>query len=168
MPETLLSETTIHLFGRVVTDLKLDTRAYGKGAVARAIKEVGKPTIARIYAFAFQNEYFDLASPALFVVDGPGVPVNQKLMDPTGLAGAPPQLNPDLMVWTPERHDMSIRLDIMAGSFDRILLDYELADEGLQDFVRGSNGIGVPSNLGGGNLTRRRPRRGRRWRADED
>jgi hypothetical protein len=165
MPETLLSETTIHLFGRVVTDLKLDTGPWGAGAVANAVK-AGKPEIARIYAFAFQNEYFDLASPALFVVQGAGTKVNQGLMDPTGFAGSPPNINPDLMYWTVERNDMSIRLDIMAGSFDRILLDYELAEGGLQDFVRGSNGVGAPSNLTP-NLSGR-PRRGRRWRGDDD
>ncbi len=164
MPETLLSETTIHLFGRAVTDLTLNTKAYANasGAVANAIK-AGKPTIARIYAFAFQNEYFDLASPALFIVQGAGVAVNQASMDLTGYAGSPPNLNPDLRVWTHERSDLSIRLDIMAGSFDRILLEYELAEGGLQDFVRGSSELGRPSNLGG-----RRPRRGRRWRSDDE
>jgi hypothetical protein len=107
MPETLLSETTIHLFGRVVTDLTLDTGAYKdmSGAVASAIKG-GKPTIARIYAFAFQNEYFELASPALFVVQGEGAAVDQTRMDPTGFAGSPPVLNPELRVWTHERNDL--------------------------------------------------------------
>jgi hypothetical protein len=165
MPETILSETTIHLFGRAVTDLTLNTEAYANngGAVANALK-AGNPTIARIYAFAFQNEYFDLASPALFIVQGEGAPVDQGSLDLTGYAGSPPTLNPDLRVWVHERNDLSVRLDIMAGSLDRILLDYELAEGGLQDFVRGTAGVGAPSNLSGG----RRPRRGRRWRSDED
>ena len=30
----------------------------------------------------------------------------------------------------------------MAGTFARVLLDYELADTGLQDFVRGGNELG--------------------------
>ena len=63
-----------------------------------------------------------------------------------------------------DRDDVSVRLDVMTGSVDRILLDYELAEEGLQDFVRGGAELGMPANLSGG----RRPRRGRRWRSDDD
>ena len=45
---------------------------------------------------------------------------------------------------------MSVRLDVMTGSFERILLDVELAEEGLQDFVRGGAELGQPSTSAAG------------------
>lgn len=159
MPENLLSETTVHLFGRAVDDLKLDTGSYGSGVIADAVK-TGR-TLARIYAFSFQNEFFDLTSPALFLVPGDGQTVKDTL-DLTGLARIPDELNPTLTVWTVERGDLTIRLDVMAGTYDSVLLDYELADEGLQSFVRGGEALGTPAPMGVGGKRRRR------WRSDND
>ena len=90
--------------------------------------------------------------------------VDEDLDRPDRLAGSPATLNPDLSVWTVDRDDLSVRLDIMTGSFDRILLDYELAEDGLQDFVRGGSELGTAVE------PRRRaaPRRGRRWRSDDE
>jgi hypothetical protein len=161
MPENLLSETTVHLFGRAVDDLTLDTGSYGTGLIADAVKR-GR-TLARIYAFSFQNEFVDLTSPALFLVPGEGSKVEETL-DGTGLARIPDELNPTLTVWTVERGDLTIRLDVMAGTFDSVLLDYELADDGLKSFVRGGEALGTPSPMGLGGGKRRR----RRWRSDDE
>lgn len=160
MPENLLSETTVHLFGRAVDDLKLDTKSYGSGVIADAVKS-GK-TLARIYAFSFQNEFFDLTSPALFLVPGAGEKVEETL-DLTGLARIPDELNPTLTVWRVERGDLTIRLDIMAGSFNRVLLDYELAETGLQDFVRGGGQLGTPTAV-----SSRGRSRSRGWRSEDE
>lgn len=163
MSETLLSEATVHLFGRESEDLKLDVSKYGdRSGLARALKRAD-PRLARIYAFVFQNEYFDLASPALFVVDGPGEPVEPDRLASTGLAATPPDLSEDLTVWQQERGDLTIRLDVMTGSFDRVLLDYELADIGLQDFVRGGSQLGTPTAVNA--RARRRPRG---WRSEDE
>jgi hypothetical protein len=153
--ETLKSESTIWLFGRVVTDLELKNPPHA-----------GKK-LARIYGFVFHNEYFDLGAPALFIVDDNGVPVkkndNAANAAATGL-GVMPRIAKDLTIWEHDILDESSRLDVMTGTFDRILLDVELAEEGMQDFVRGGNGVGLPTNLS----ARTRPRRGRRWRSDDD
>ena len=50
----------------------------------------------------------------------------------------------------------------MTGSFDRILLDHELAEDGLQGFVRGGGQVGQPSRGGRGRGRRRR------WRSDDE
>jgi hypothetical protein len=162
MSETLLSEATVHLFGRESADLKLDVSEYDdRSALGRALKK-RDPRLARIYAFVFQNEYFDLASPALFVVDGPGEAIEPDRLASTGLAATPPDLSEDLFVWRQERGDLTVRLDIMAGSFDRVLLDYELADSGLESYVRGGKELGMPGPLGA------RAARRRRWRSDDE
>ena len=64
-------KSTIHLFGQVVEGLKIDRRPPGDGRTRRRALE-GWRTIARVYAFAFQNEYVELASPALFIVRDSG------------------------------------------------------------------------------------------------
>ena len=170
MPETLRSEATIHLFGRAMTDLVLAPVPHDPGPVgalltrasSKAPKQEPQGTIARIYAFAFQNEYVELASPALFVLYGRGSQVGANpVLDRAGLSRLPDTLNPDLWVWTVERDDTTVRLDVMAGTFNRVLLDYELADTGLQDFARGGSQLGTPTAVS----SRRRPRR---WRSDDD
>ena len=66
MPETLLSEPKIVLFGRLMDDLALKPGDYkpNHGAVAGLLRSEDA-RIARIYSFAYQNELVDLASPAL-------------------------------------------------------------------------------------------------------
>jgi len=165
MPETLLSEPKIVLFGRLMDDLALKPGDYkpNHGAVAGLLRSEDA-RIARIYSFAYQNELVDLASPALFVVNGEGTSVDGKV-ETQGLAHVLCGMAEDLRCWSVDRDDVSVRLDVSTGSYRRILLDYELADEGLQDFVRGSAGVGAPANLTGSG---RRPRRGRRWRSEDD
>jgi hypothetical protein len=175
MPENLICDGTIHLFGRKSDDLTLSTATYGNGAVATAVSHaVTKAdaaatkgdkgqTIARIYAFAFQNEFFELASPALFIVSNHKGKVGAgPTLDFTGLSRTPANLNPELDVWTVERDDLTVRLDIMAGTFTRVLLDYELAESGLQDFVRGGKQLGTPTAVSS------RTRRPRGWRSDDE
>ena len=162
--ESLLAESTVLLFGREITDNGLVEGAHAdsSGAIAELLK-ADDATIARVYSFAYQNEFFDLASPALFVVRGKGTAVEGNL-DSTGLSRIEGTLAAGLSYWPVDRDDVTVRLDVMTGSVARILLDYELAEEGLLDFVRGGSELGLPSNLGGG----RRPRRGRRLRSDDD
>ena len=190
--ESLVSDSTIYLFGRPIDDLQLarDPEIYNTGPDAPPLARrspnhcvvdqlLSKDArIARIYAFSFQNEFFELARPALFVVNGDGDDPLRDEKDPggvwerrqygyplglTGLSQSGGGLATELRVWAYDRDDFSVRLDIMTGPFGRILLDYELAEDGLQNFVRGGGQLGQPSPLG----TRGRGRRGR-WRSDDD
>lgn len=162
--ETLISEATIYLFGRLMTDIKLVPGAVAAGTPTSAATALAAPNaeLARIYAFSFQGEYVSLASPAMFVVNGKGTPVTPAVAD-TGLAIFPTTLAipKDLLYWPHERDDVTVRLDIMAGTFGRVLLDYELADTGLQDFARGGSQLGTPTAVG-------RTRRPRGWRSNDE
>jgi hypothetical protein len=239
LPETLLSDSTIYLFGRVMTDIQFVGRerpsaaAEARNAQAPAeggdeqepseedeewadptmVKDPyrigdGRPLrrrhpnrlladqlmspdarLARIYAFSFQNEFFELVKPAIFVVNGNGViPLrsqndrrNEFPDDPggprgdereqreygsplglTGLAQIGGNLATELRVWAYDRDDYSLRLDMMTGTFDRILIEHEFAEEGLQGFVRGGASLGTPTGV---SSRRRRPRG---WRSDDD
>lgn len=206
LPETLVGDSTIYLFGRVMDDIRLvvpedvyrigEEYKPGEGEPRRlrrrspnhlVVDQLRSPgaLIARIYAFSFQNEFFEMVRPALFVVNGEGeTPLrsDDDLQDDdmverrgdertqrdysfplglTGLASMGGNLATEIRVWAVDRDDFSVRLDIMTGSFDRILIEHEFAEEGLQGFVRGGGELGRPSPSG-------RRGRGRRWRSDDD
>src|ERR1700691_5227586 len=97
--ETLLTPSSIKLFGRVVSSLKYinDTAGSGLGAnkfLQRQLELEGNkdnpPTLARIYAFRFEGEYYQLPRPPIFFVHGLGAPVgrwaNPSTMTQAGLA----------------------------------------------------------------------------------
>lgn len=185
--ESLLSDSTVWLFGRTLDDIRLvpdpadRSAAYnvrdegtrgapgtgerrsrpGSFVLAQLLTE--SAGFARIYAFSYQNEIFDLAKPALFVVNGDGERI-RKRVGVTGAARFDHYVAMDLRVWAYDRADFSVRLDVMTGTFDRILIDYELGEDAIVDFTRGGADFGRPSP-GGGRGARRR---GRRWRSDDE
>ncbi len=92
MPETLLTSSTVLLYGRVLADLRFTYRdpRPGEGGNpeqeekdAPPVRESGNnfleaqlrhegAALARIYGFSFEGCYYDLARPAIFLVHGPG------------------------------------------------------------------------------------------------
>ena len=97
MPESLMSPSSIKLFGRIVEGIKLDAPpvAPGLGAnnflLQRQLSNGDNPpTLARIYAFSFEGAYYELPRPPIFLVHGSGTPVgnwaNPSTMDQAGVA----------------------------------------------------------------------------------
>ena len=178
LPESLLTDSTIWLFGRVLEDLTLrnaeaSRQAYaGRSSVTQLLRDellAEDARIARIYAFSFQNELFDLVKPALFLVNGGGEDLERaRASAPVralGLNVLEEFLAADLRGWAYDREDVSVRMDVMTGPLDRILLDYELTDDGFQPFsARGGAELGRPAPMG----NRRRGKRSRRWRAEDE
>jgi len=91
---------------------------------------------ARIYGFSYEGVYYDLPRPALFLVHGTGVPVTEAFPgvgtpararapgEPslTGVAAADFQFVDDLLVWSYDKFDYTIRLDVETGMFEDVLL----------------------------------------------
>lgn len=146
MPETLLSPSNLLLYGRLVQDLAIRRVAHNPAAGPRVggnallDAQLGRPDaeFARIYGFSYEGHYYDLAKPALFLVHGPGEIAEERVGAGAPADGAPvttdrtgvdtqddahPQ---DMRVWSYDKGDFSIRLDIETGPFDQILLDMEL------------------------------------------
>ena len=159
MPETLLTPTGIKLFGRVESSLTLSKPVPGSNPsnpkanptgfigsnnfLAQQLNDANS-TLARIYGFSYEGHYYDLPKPALFVVHGPGTPVDVGARDRTtvdtsgvvakewefsstpGTPGSGPAAaavgTPDLMMWEYDKGDFSLRLDIESGPFEQILL----------------------------------------------
>jgi hypothetical protein len=94
--ETLLTPSSIKLFGRVVDSLKYhnDTAGTGLGANKFLQKQLelegnkdNPPTLARIYAFSFEGAYYELPRPPIFLVHGSGTHVGS-WADPSTMAQA--------------------------------------------------------------------------------
>jgi hypothetical protein len=92
---------------------------------------------ARIYGFSYEGTYYDLPRPVLFLVHGPGVLASQSRaggpgnVNParapsraslTGVAAADFALADDLMVWSYDKADYTIRMDVDTGMFEDLLL----------------------------------------------
>lgn len=107
--------------------------------------------LARIYAFSYEGHYYDLAKPALFLVHGDGeraemradaqprAAVAPEQADLTGVATEDYSYSEDIRVWSYDKGDFSIRLDIQTGPFDQILLDAELDAERMRSYFGGAN-----------------------------
>jgi hypothetical protein len=104
---------------------------------------------ARIYGFSYEGSYFELASPTLFLVHGEGELVTPKNEPPeqgsraptdpsrTGVAAAEFQFSNDMRVWSYDKADFTVRMDVETGMLEQVLLDaYFGGDEGA--FVSGS------------------------------
>ncbi len=176
MSETLLSPSNLLLFGHVVEDLQIrapsaqdkrgdprhgpfpQPRGGTPGQLERQL-QAEDANFARIYGFAFEGLYRVLPRPALFLVHGPGLEAGQVMsrlhLPQDAPAGSPPQAagaghvlpQPDgLMVWSYDKADYSIRLDIRSGMFEQLLLDPSGAAEARGMSVHGMSVRGMSVN----------------------
>jgi hypothetical protein len=159
--ETLLSMSAVYMFGRLVSDLQLvkpddedAERSPRNGANAFLQRQLrdDHANIARVFYFSFEGALFELARPALFLVHGPGLPVDTapaENADIDLLAKTPPRMTrtglgwqfgsfaSDMKVWVYDKGDFSMRLDVDTGPLEQILLAAE-SGSGAMGF---SNGV---------------------------
>jgi len=103
------------------------------------------PFIARIYGFSYSGTYYELPDPVYFLVHGEGASVTEARTsqlgivrrarapgDPsrTGLAAADFQFAEDVKVWSYDKADYTIRMDVESGMFEDVLLDPFFSGDG--------------------------------------
>ena len=160
MTESLLSISNILLFGRRVEDLAVVAPSADAGGEARGRggrrKQGRSSTIeqqmdgaifARIYGFSFDRTYYDLPQPCLFLVHGEGQPATGSSRGGAGAteggaargagrrseaaaAAAHFESPDDLRVWSYDKADFTIRMDVQTGTFEQVLLDALFDEEG--------------------------------------
>jgi hypothetical protein len=153
--ETLLSPSNILLYGRTLSDLTFTHQPPGDAIPTSGDNEPPRlgdnnflqkqlaagANFARIYAFAYEGHYYDLPKPVIFLVHGAGTP-SDGFTKPTGVAQKsahePPSVShvgaaktsvdstDDLMVWSYDKSDISLRLDTESGKLEDILLEATL------------------------------------------
>lgn len=141
MAETLLSFSEVLIYGRVLEDLEYKAKSNnGQGNNKHLEKQLGdegnnKAQFAKIYGFAYEGTYYDLPEPVIFLVHGNGkevakanVPDDNASRAPKnpsigGVAAADYQVADDIRVWNYDKSDQTMRMDVMAGQFEQVLLD---------------------------------------------
>jgi hypothetical protein len=130
-----------------------------KGANRQLESQLGLSAhFARIYGFSYEGRYYDVERPCIFIVHGKGELVNLEETDPpgdpqdsraprptylTGLAAAGFDFADGLRVWSYDKADYSIRMDVETGMFEDILLDAVIGNDGDGLDARGMNARGM-------------------------
>jgi len=137
MRETLLSSSSIKLFGRPLAGLtwsKPEGSSLGaQGFLKEAFKADGAQ-LAMIYGYSYQGQYQALMQPALFLVHGAGSSTSGGKTASMGLIAKDFEFESDIVFWDYDRADFSLRLDIDSGPLERILLEAEQQDGGMPYF----------------------------------
>ena len=147
--ETLLSTSAVYLFGRLVSDLavvgktdpddELRPARMGANKFLQNQLRLKRAGFARIFFFSFEGGLFELARPALFLVQGAGIHADSPPADDPnfsglsrsagkvprcpGLAWQSGSFASDMKVWVYDKGDLSMRLDAESGTLEHILLD---------------------------------------------
>lgn len=132
-------------------------------------------SLARIMTFSYQNQMFDLVRPAIFLVHGLGTDVEfvaeaggdglylrrmPTFTERSGMVGQRGSFSPDIRMWLYDRADFTVRLDTDTGTFEKLLLDYELGGGLASGSMQSGDGDDPPRPPGA--------RRRRRWRGSSD
>lgn len=157
MSGSLLSLSTILLFGEPISDLKMsgggkDSKEKSRGANQQLAEQLGHKDAcyAKIYGFSYESKYYDLARPTLFLVHGAGELVTENNVDSapnksraprhtllTGLATADFDFADDIRVWSYDKSDYTVRMDVETGRFEQLVLEAELDEDEIAGFSGG-------------------------------
>jgi hypothetical protein len=175
MSESLLNFSSIMLFGRQLAELEINIldpstnpnpNIPGKRGDNLFLQKqllAADAQFARIYGFSYEGGYSDLHRPAIFLVHGVGIPVEElpskvkparrysrapDTPDKTGMGSYEGGFAQDIRVWSYDRADFTLRLDIESGSFGEMLLSYETDD----DWAHYSGAVVTGGKVGGGKV----------------
>lgn len=159
MSETLLSPSRIALFGRVVEDLQIVPVQTDEAASPSFLEQklrAEDACFARIYGFSYEGLFHVLPRSALLLVRGKGDPAGADQQSGLDAArGGTPLLPEGLQVWSYDKGDYSMLLEVHSGTLDQLLLQGEGPDIGMSlrgMSVRGMSlrGMSAPGPRGDG------------------
>lgn len=127
----LLEYSRILIYGRVAAGITLDAAPadtdnpdQGEVLVNQDVlqSKPGVQQLATVYGFEFEGHYYDLPTPTVLLVHGDP----QSPKDAGAVVETDPKLMDDIMVWTYDKGDFSIRVDVSSGPLESILLEEAL------------------------------------------
>jgi hypothetical protein len=161
MAETLLTQSAIKMYGRVLKGVKLEALAAGdfsdlgfnkflkQQLLADPDTKENPAKLARIYAFSFEGAFYNLPRPAIFLVHGPGKPIigsgtydaggqstpGNPVMDDSGIPAREFVFETDVRYWEYDKDDLSLRLDSFSGTLEDILIEAALSSTSRSGIV---------------------------------
>ncbi len=109
---------------------------------------------------AFEGTVYSLPRPSIFVVHGPGRPIDftngiTSSMQSAGVAAREWEFSSgsDLVYWEYEKGDFSLRLDTEAGPLEQILLAAAIRGADMADRSGANLGVRSGANLSGANVS---------------
>jgi hypothetical protein len=163
MPETLLTQSAVKMYGRVLKGVKLlpleagDASNLGFNKFLRQQfngnfnpddqRGQNVPRLARIYAFSFEGAFYNLPRPAIFLVHGNGKPIQGSgtydapgrnglaVLDDSGIPARDFVFETDVRYWEYDKDDISLRLDSFSGTLDDILIEAALSSTSRSGLV---------------------------------
>jgi hypothetical protein len=157
MHENLLSPSNVTLFGRVVLGLTFNPaslpqrRGWNEFLGNQFRGGHGEDVrFARIYAISFEGSFYNLPKPMIYLVHGEGTQIrgagvsvlvgdpraDRPTTDDSGMAGRDFAFEAsdtgdgpghDLRYWEYDKDDITLRLDVVSGSLEDILIDATLS-----------------------------------------
>lgn len=132
----LLEHSRILIYGRAITCITIkappagdDNSDQDEALINPGLlnSKTGPKQLATVYGFEFEGHYYDLATPAVLLVHGK--PKSPKQAG--AVVVSDPRLADDIKVWTYDKGDYSVRLDVSSGPLEAILLEDELDNAAL-------------------------------------
>lgn len=117
----LKEHSRILLYGRKASDFALASADSGE-----TVQGAGRE-LASIYGFEFEGHYYDLPKPAILAVTGTATTPS----DAGAVVKPEPKLAEDIQVWSQDKDDLSVRLDVTSGPLEDILLEQAVSDSGM-------------------------------------
>jgi hypothetical protein len=137
-PKGNLYRKTIFIYSSANTFTETSENAwnsYRSGNNRELEQQLDDASFARIYGFTFEGIYYDLPRPVVFLVHGEGeLAADAKRAnnpnparapretDRTGLAAADFDFADEVRVWSYDKADYTIRMDVETGMFEDVLL----------------------------------------------
>jgi len=140
----------------VAPSFDMSLNAAATSAATPVVVTTGPANFGRIYAFSFEGALYSMPKPALFLVHGPGIPIDpdnwkagRSSVDESGVIAREWEFagSDSLVYWEYEKGDFSLRLDTEAGPFEQILLAASLRS-GADRADRSGAGAEVRSGAG--------------------
>ncbi|MGF1628617.1 MAG: hypothetical protein ACFCUT_04035 [Kiloniellaceae bacterium] len=132
--ETLLASSQVRLFGRIFQGLKLDPGElkavngkrppHNRNPLTDKLDPDLDPKLARIYGFSYEGSYYKLDAPYVFLVHGDGI----EIVEPSSMADVGVEMKDEtflkgVRMWSYDKVDFSVRIEITSGWLEEILLD---------------------------------------------
>jgi hypothetical protein len=164
MSETLLTQSAVKMFGRLLKGVSLtpplapgDVSDLGFNKFLRQQlmgppggnrEKENNPGLARIYAFSFEGAFYNLPRPAIFLVHGPGKNIQGSgtfddgkgpVLNDSGIPTRDFVFETDVRYWEYDKDDLSLRLDSFSGTLDDILIEDSLSPSSRSSIVSRSS-----------------------------